>query len=155
MSIYLGNQLIAGDNSSFANQDLSNLSATGQAVIDGKADTSLSNINSTAKIAISHNAMPSARYIGLNLLPSMDTYTAPSDGWIYISGTQYNYSGYVFVENVSNGMCMVSQPTNTNNFEIRAFIPVAKGQTYKITYGDVYIYVFRFIYNIGSESEAN
>ena len=36
MSIYLGNQLIAGDNSSFANQDLSNITATGKAVIDGQ-----------------------------------------------------------------------------------------------------------------------
>ena len=36
MSIYLGNQLIAGDNSSFANQDLSNITATGKKVIDGQ-----------------------------------------------------------------------------------------------------------------------
>ena len=51
MSLRLGTTLIAGltELSEMANTDLSNLSATGQAVIDGKASTSLSNLTSTGK----------------------------------------------------------------------------------------------------------
>ena len=43
MSIYLGNQLIAPNHSNSANQDLSNLSSTGQAVLDNKANKDLAN----------------------------------------------------------------------------------------------------------------
>lgn len=43
MSLYLGNNLIAPNQSNAANQSLSNLDATGQAVIDGKADIDYSN----------------------------------------------------------------------------------------------------------------
>lgn len=48
MSIYKGTTLIAGALPNAANQNLSNLSQTGQAVIDGKADTDLTNLTSTA-----------------------------------------------------------------------------------------------------------
>lgn len=50
MSIYKGTTLIAGSLPNAANQDLSNLSQTGQAVIDGKADTNLSNVPTTKGI---------------------------------------------------------------------------------------------------------
>ena len=50
MSIYKGTTLIAGSLPNAANQDLSNLSQTGQAVIDGKADTDLSNVPTTKGI---------------------------------------------------------------------------------------------------------
>lgn len=50
MSVYKGTTLIAGSLPDAANQDLSNLSQTGQAVIDGKADTDLSNVPTTKGI---------------------------------------------------------------------------------------------------------
>ena len=51
MSLRLGTTLIAGltELSEMANTDLSNLSATGQAVINGKASTSLSNLTDIGK----------------------------------------------------------------------------------------------------------
>ena len=103
------------------------------------------------KQSILNWAYPSATYIGLQLGASGATYIAPADGYIFISGTQAGSSGYVFLNNSSNGMGMVSQPPNVSTFEIRAYIPVAKGQTFTVDYADVYIYVFRFIYAIGEQ----
>ena len=40
MSVYKGTTLIAGSLPNSANQDLSNLSQTGQAILDNKVDTS-------------------------------------------------------------------------------------------------------------------
>ena len=40
MSVYKGTTLIAGSLPNAANQDLSNLSQTGQAILDNKVDTS-------------------------------------------------------------------------------------------------------------------
>lgn len=123
--------------------------------ISNLANKDLSNITNTAKIAIAHNASPSSTYRGLTLGATGTTYTAISDGWVYISGTQNTISGYVILKNESNNMMTICQPPNVNSFEIRAFIPVAKGQTFTVVHSGVNVYVFNFIYNIGSESEAS
>lgn len=143
------------ENTAIADTDLSNLTATGEAKFDAKANTSLSNLDDAGKIVGSTLSMPSTISLDMALAASTTTYTAPSTGWIYISGTQYASSGYVFLENVSTGLTMVCQPSNVSSFEIRAFIPVIKGQTFRVSYGDCYIYVFKFIYAEGSKSEAS
>lgn len=46
MAVYKGDKLISGSIPNSANQSLSNLNSIGQAIIDGKADTDLSNVSS-------------------------------------------------------------------------------------------------------------
>lgn len=120
-----------------------------------KADTDLSNLTSAGDIYGSKLSMPSTTSLDMALAASGTTYTATSTGWIYISGTQYSDNGYVFLENVSASLTMVCQPPRVNSFEIRAFIPVIKGQTFRVTYANCYIYVFKLIYAEGSKTEAN
>jgi hypothetical protein len=101
------------------------------------------------KQSITNWAFPSSRWDDLTLGASGTRYTAPADGYVWIGGTQAGGSGYVFLKNVNNGLEFVSQPSNVSSFEIRAFIPVSKGQLYEVNYGDVFIYWFRFIYANG------
>lgn len=144
------------DISNLANKDLGNLSATGQAVIDGKADTSLSNITNTAKIAIAHNAMPSGAYTDLTLGASGATYTAPSDGWFTIRADgASSYTGARFV-NTADGLCSGWTTGSNGSAAVHANIPAAKGQSVLLEYQDLStVYWFRFVYAVGSESEAS
>lgn len=135
----------------FANQDLSNLSATGLAKF---ANPSLSNINNTAKIAIAHNAMPSNVYDDLTLGASNDSYIAPADGYFFfrkISTAAYQYVSLV----VNNTSRMVSTIYSSNVTQgLTAIMPVKKGDEVLVGYtatGDTG--AFRFVYAVGSESE--
>jgi hypothetical protein len=49
MSLYLGNNLIAPNQSNAANKSLSNLDNTGQSILNNKADRDLSNLNETGE----------------------------------------------------------------------------------------------------------
>ena len=51
--------------------------------LDGKANTNLSNIDSTAKETISRLGMPSDRFDALAIGTSGTTYTAPADGYFH------------------------------------------------------------------------
>ena len=80
-----------------ANTDLSNLSTAGQDILDRKAYISLSNLNDTGNIIISRNAMPSLHYDDLTLGASGTSYTAPSNGYIYISKVATANNQYIYV----------------------------------------------------------
>lgn len=98
---------------------------------------------------ITNWSFPSNRYDDLALGASGSQYTAPADGYVYVAGTQYASSGYIFLSNDASGMQVVSQPTNVSTFEVRCIMPLAKGQQYTIIYGDLYVNVFKFVYAIG------
>ena len=157
MSIYKGTTLIAGALPNAANQDLSNLSQTGQAVIDGKADTDLTNATDQAKILMGGMAMPSDKYINLTLGASGATYTAPANGWYNIARGVNTQGQYVDLVNNTTGF-FVSMQRDTNNGMIRINTPVRKGDILQINYtaagGGSYDF-FRFFYAVGSESEAS
>ena len=90
MSIYKGTTLIAGALPNAVNQDLSNLSQTGQAIIDGKADTDLSNLTSTASANFDGEiVIPTTTTIASNVSLNSSTnleYTLdiPNDGNAYL-----------------------------------------------------------------------
>ena len=138
-----------------ANKDLSNLSQTGQDVIDNKADIDLSNITDTGKITIAHLGMPSNTYENLTLGASGTTYTAPADGWFscILSVTTGTF-------NMSNTTASSSYGTmfyvNTTSI-VKALLPVRKndGMLLQYTAAATQTYkTLRFIYAVGSESEA-
>lgn len=137
----------------FANQDLSNLSASGQAIIDGKADISFSNVNNTANILMAHNSMPSDKYDNLTLGASGTEYTAPADGYVRIYKSTSAVNQYVTVQDITNNLAMtVFSPVSGQSIQV--FIPIKKGNKFVIGYTAVGSSTdFRFIYAVGSESE--
>ena len=155
MSLYLGDTVIAPNISNAANKSLSNLDASGQNIINGKADVDLTNINNTGKIAIAHNAMPSNTYIDLTVGASDTTYTAPSDGYVYVGGnTNANAFCYFSLYNVNNGLTNMASAYSSGLY-FRGFIPIKKASTFSIGYVNFTFDVARFYYMVGSESEAS
>ena len=149
MSLYKGTTLIAGSLPNSANQDLSNLSQTGQAIIDGKADTDLTNTTDSAKVLMSGMGMPSGKYIDLTLGASGSTYTAPANGYYNIG---YEAKTDCFVRLWSLSLA-TSQWQEGNWADL--FLPVNKGQQIKLDYRNMTVRYFRFIYAQGSESEVS
>lgn len=135
----------------FANQDLSNLTANGQAIIDNKADISLSNVNNTANILMAHNAMPSDSYDSLTIGTSGTSYTMPADGWISVVGrNSATTNGYIFL-NSPNLIGTICHFTNADGY---VFLPVRKGTAIIINYSsNVTVLRVTFVYAVGSESE--
>lgn len=152
MSIYKGTTLIAGSLPNSANQDLSNLSQTGQAVIDGKADTDLTNVTDSAKVMMAGMAMPSETYIDLTLGASPSTYIAPANGWFTFSKKTNNTNQYLYLKGSLIGSESKAPNSSTG---LTVFLPVQKGDRIRVGYnaGGATEY-FRFIYAVGSESEA-
>lgn len=153
MSVYKGTTLIAGAFPNAANQDLSNLSQTGQAVIDGKADINLSNATDNGKILMSNMGLPSETYIDLTLGASPSTYTAPANGWFTFSKKTDGTNQYLYIKGSLIGSELKAPNSGTG---LTVFLPVQKGDSVRVGYnaGGATEY-FRFIYAVGSESEAS
>ena len=130
--------------------------------LNGKADVDLSNTNDTAKILMSGQALPSDTYIDLTLGANGSTYTAPANGWFTIQ--KYNDStigdGYIAMVNLSNGLATENRQiryAGSGGMPIgRVYIPAKKGDSVNVYY-DITgsVIAFRFIYAVGSESEAS
>lgn len=169
MSLYLGNNLIAPNQSNAANKSLSNLDVTGQAIISSKADVDGSNItqqfstsltqnmSDAANIYIAHNAMPSDTYIDLTLGASGTSYIAPADGYVSISKVVGGDWYYLAIDLYNSNNVMIGSifADCYRTSPATVFVPVYKGQKFVVGY-NAYGATnwFRFIYAQGSESEA-
>lgn len=132
----------------FANQDLSNLSSSGQTIIDNKANISFSNINNAAHILMAHNAMPSAT--SDNLTPVNDSYyTAPADGFYTIMGTASVSGQYIALQ----GRLLTTVYAPNADSVIQTFLPCSKGESVRLSFSAGTINRFTFVYANGSESE--
>lgn len=106
---------------------------------------------------MSHMAMPSDKYIDLELGASGSTYTAPANGSFFISkkvtGNQ-NIDITVY-DDASNIIRIASLSAYNNGESIRLLVPVLKGTKIKITYAAAgTTKYFRFIYAVGSSPTA-
>lgn len=125
----------------------------------GGVDADLSNLSDTGKIAIAHNAMPSSTYENLIVGASDTAYTAPADGYFMVHVTEYS-DGYVNMY-ISDGATEAAKYTitchGTNAYYNQGDIaPVKKGDICRLNYNNVMSWLdFRFIYAVGSESEAS
>lgn len=125
--------------------------------LNGKADTDLTNINNTAKVAIIHNATPSDLYIDLTLGADGAAYYAPADGFVSFGkwATEGGQTVGVYSRDSANkeiGGCKCISYTNQR---VYVFLPVRKGQQFRAYWdADGELDWFRFIYAVGSESEA-
>ena len=114
MSIYLGNQLIAGDNSSFANQDLSNITATGKALI-------------------SSLGMPKSGY-ALSTLAQNTDYTAAESGYFYIQSQVATAPTILYMKNSTAAMDATYVMPSAGGW-LNGYIPVAKGDKFSYSVG--------------------
>ena len=122
--------------------------------LNGKANVSLSNVNSTGSSTGASWAMPSDRYIDLTLGASLSTYTAPANGYVLFAKRADNSSDWfaIYKDNVK---WYQSASAGGNTQVLGAYIPILKGQTFSIEYNlGSETEVFRFYYAVGSESEA-
>lgn len=90
---------------------------------------------------------PTSQYDDLTLGTTGATYTAHADGWVVFHCTQNQLNGYAFLRNTTaGGITSYGQPTTTNNFVIRTYIPVKKADVFLIDYSGITSTLFRFIY---------
>lgn len=120
--------------------------------LNGKADIDLTNTTNQAKILMSGMGMPSDTYIDLTLGASGTQYTAPADGWFVFGRTTNSTNQYI---SLSNGKVSITSFAPQSGRNIRVYIPVLKNDNVNVNYSAAgTILVFRFIYAVGSESEA-
>lgn len=122
--------------------------------LNSKADVDLSNVNNAGTSLGAGWAMPSNTYNSLTLGASGTQYTAPANGWYYIEGATTGGSNATATLDIIGNKISVILTTNSAH-GIAYPIPVLKGDTITIYYGRFNVSYFRFIYAVGSESEAS
>lgn len=93
---------------------------------------------------MAHMAMPSDKYIDLELGASGTTYTAPADGWVLFTAQGFG------VITLSQGAITLYNPfTEPDGNYYSSLLPVRKG-TFTASYKDIKKIEFKFIYAVGS-----
>ena len=129
--------------------------------LNGKADVDLINLNSTGKIAIAHNAMPSALWSAISMGASHTEYLIPYDGYLSLGMTSNVAPAYVSVDILVDNQgspvwwTFVGVNMMTANQYAPLYIPVAKGTSIRIRYEGVTFHNYAIFYLKGSESEAS
>lgn len=115
---------------------------------------------------MAHMAMPSDKYIDLELGASGTEYTAPADGWIYLrryaSASNTITTAYFSILLDAYAYEQRAQQLNwaaNTNGQVSILLPISKNQTYKVSYRDFNALTesscfFRFIYAAGSKPTA-
>ena len=99
---------------------------------------------------MAHMAMPSDKYIDLDLGASGTTYIAPADGFIHFRRKCTTIGQNIFIL-VSN-LLTLSDKSTADNLNTGVLVPVKKGTSFTCQYSaDGEIIYFRFIYAVGSE----
>ena len=98
---------------------------------------------------IAHQAMPSARYIGLTLGASGATYIAPADGYVTLIKTATSVQQYL---ELSTYDVFANMNAHFNGQLLYATIPVSKGAAFYVNYNaDGSTNRFRFTYANGAQ----
>lgn len=120
-----------------------------------KANTDLANVSDAGKDFIAHQAMPSDRYIDLTLDETNSYYTAPADGYFFISkisnANQY-LNGYIVPSNSTTRIIGSNKMSNANGTTLALFLPASKGQRLFLIYtSSGTLNYFRFVYANGTK----
>lgn len=106
---------------------------------NGTSITSFSSIKpinilkQTDKSLITHWGAPSNRYVSLTVGASNSTYTAPGDGWIWLSLNSGTSSSYMYLINATSGIRVGNYIGSGITQQV--ILPVGRGDTFRITYG--------------------
>lgn len=123
------------------------------------ANTDLTNVNNTGKIAIAHNAMPSNTYDDLTVGAINTQYTAPADGYYTWNeaGAGNSTISFILLENITTSTISTASLVNSQA-SMGVTLPVRKNDVVKINYYNLLSWsghYLRFVYAVGSESEAS
>ena len=120
--------------------------------LNGKADVDLVNCSNVGNIKMSHNAMPSDTYVNLTLGATGTYYTAPADGYVSFAKMSNAAGQTMYIGAIATTQ---GWATAANQY-VQCFLPVYKGQSFQVSYslGGSTAF-FRFVYAVGSESEAS
>lgn len=127
-----------------------NIGALSEA-LNNKADLNLLNLSDAGKVRVANLAAPSSKYLNLTLGATDDPYTAPAEGYVSLvanmnAGANY---GCTLVNSTSGELAI---RTNTTNSYFSAFLPVQKGDEFKVVFtGLTSVIRFRFIYSEGAK----
>ena len=125
----------------------------------GRIEETLSSIIPDNSNLIASYGFPDNTYTDLTLGASGTIYTAPSNGWFYISkqGTAAGQQLVMGVKDTNNSTIYdATYITVTSANAVSGILPVKQGDKVEITYQQTgQLYNFRFIYAKGSESEAS
>ena len=119
-------------------------SGQGNRTLQGKPDGSLT--WDGKGIALEGSlSMPSSNQINLSLA-SGDTYTAPADGWLFLRVTAPSSSTYcdLIVQNTTSGI--QTRQRDNQGLNLRAYVPLAKGQVGKVEYTNGTLHTAIFVY---------
>lgn len=97
-----------------------------------------------ARAGTTTTGMPGSTYIDMPIGVNGTTYTAPAAGYVYVQGLSTNASSALDI--VVNNLYAVYQPAAYNSSTVRALVPVEPGATFCISWINVNINMFRFIY---------
>lgn len=123
--------------------------------LNDKADIGLGNtidhLTTTAKSYFAGIGMISTRYIDLSLEASGTEYTAPTNGWVYVSWNNVTSDGGGSSLDIQNpAVCTYATSTSWQ----RHCLPVQKGQKFRVYYGSASgrtLNIFRFYYAEGEK----
>ncbi len=97
-------------------------------------------------------SMPSTKYIDLTLGISGSNYTAPANGWIYVSKIPSGVNSYLKVYIPLKKYETGTQISTTGYMNCMAFLPIQKGDIFEVLYNTTGQTVyFRFIYAEGEK----
>ena len=120
--------------------------------LNGKAGVDLTNVNNAGTSRGASWAMPSGTSVYLTLGASGSTYVAPADGWVYFETSKVTQAGY---QSMFAGDIGIESRTTLVGSSCTIFLPVHKGAIFYVFYDTQGTRTFRFVYAIGSESEAS
>lgn len=102
---------------------------------------------------MAHMAMPSDKFINLELGATGTTYTAPADGFIHFRKKCTTIGQNIFIL-VSN-LLTLSDKSTADNLNVGVLVPVKKGTSFTCQYSaDGETIYFKFIYAVGSEPSS-
>lgn len=142
-----------------ADADLSNVAAVAAnsavaVALEGKANTALSNLTDEGDIYGGKLALPSATYIDLTLGANGSIYTAPANGYFLVQKVAGGGGQYLQLHNQTSEY--ISFNNSSGAYGLVCAVPARKNDSVKCDYtvsGNTL--AFRFIYAVGSVSEAN
>lgn len=103
---------------------------------------------------MAHMAMPSDKFIDLELGASGTTYVAPADGYYRLTMKQSAAEQYAYLASYTDNdepILSTTSKTATGTDSLSTWVSVHKGQKVKAVYNAPEKRVFKFIYAIGSE----
>ena len=140
-----------------ASVSLDNLDTDGQAILDGKVNSSdLFDENEHIKInKLQSYSLPSNQYIDLTLGASGSKYTAPADGWYCISKKTNSANQMVNLISDTSSSIRIEIRSPNSDSNIYLYLPIRKGDKVVCNYSaGGATQFFRFIYAQGSAPQS-